>query len=213
MSTESRITSIFSTDLVNQDLAKNYLWQATFIPHNSDGPLQTLFTNLGGSEVLTYRCRAATLPERSVDGNLESHWLGSKMVYPGKQKLDGEMTIKFDEFQDWVVSQVFYKWMSLIYNSNINRDGGDISSTDSVLKNITPGAAYSNNISDYSAKIVLRCFDSTLSSDSSKDYVLYYAWPKTIASVDLDQSGSDKIERSITFVYSTFQILDEAMDS
>lgn len=204
---ENRITSIFSSDLVNQDLAKNYLWQATFVPHQTNGPLQELFNDAGGADTISYRCRTATIPERTIENSLETHWLGSKMIYPGKSKMDGEITLKFDEFQDWKVSHLFHNWMSLIYNSDIGQDGGDIAVETDTIAAQYKGAAYSNNVSDYSSKIVLKCYDSTLDRGSSKDYVLYYAWPKTIASVDLDQSGSDKIERSVTFVYSTFQIL------
>lgn len=193
--------NVFTSDIDNfQDLAKNFLWQAVIIPEEGTA-LAQLFKALGGTRQFTLRCRMASLPERSVESELETHWQGSKKVYPGRMKQDGEMQMKFDEFQDWTTSHMIQAWMNLMHNANIGQDGGD---TANYFDQKT-GAAVSNFMNDYSAKIRLTCFDSRLEDGMPHDYTCYYCWPKTMSQVQLDQAGSEKIEREVTFRYSTFQ--------
>ena len=183
-----------------KDLAKNWLWQATLIPEEGT-PLAELFKSLGGTRQFTVRCRTATIPERSVESELETNWQGSKKIYPGRTKMDGESTLKFDEFQDWRTSHMIHSWMNLLYNNNIDLDGGD---TGTYFDQLT-GAAVSNNMRDYSARVRLTCYGSNLKPVDGKDYVLYYAWPKTKGSIQLDQGGQEKIEPELTLRYSTYQ--------
>lgn len=182
------------------DLAKNFLWQAVLLPEEGT-PLATLFKQLGGTRQFTLRCRLASLPERSIEGELETHWQGSKKVYPGRTKLDGEITLKFDEFQDWTTSHMIHSWFNLIHNNDIKLDGGDAGT----YFDQKTGAAVSNYMKDYCAKLKLTCFDSRLSAGMPHDYTLYYCWPKNLAQTSLDQEGSEKITREVTIRYSTYQ--------
>ena len=182
------------------DLAKNFLWQAVLLPEEGT-PLATLFKQLGGTRQFTLRCSLASLPERSIEGELETHWQGSKKVFPGRTKLDGEITLKFDEFQDWTTSHMIHSWFNLIHNNDIKLDGGDAGT----YFDQKTGAAVSNYMKDYSAKLKLTCFDSRLSAGMPHDYTLYYCWPKNLAQTSLDQEGSEKITREVTIRYSTYQ--------
>lgn len=182
------------------DLAKNFLWQAVLLPEEGTH-LATLFKQLGGTRQFTLRCRLASLPERSIEGELETHWQGSKKVFPGRTKLDGEITLKFDEFQDWTTSHMIHSWFNLIHNNDIKLDGGDAGT----YFDQKTGAAVSNYMKDYSAKLKLTCFDSRLSAGMPHDYTLYYCWPKNLAQTSLDQEGSEKITREVTIRYSTYQ--------
>ena len=182
------------------DLAKNYLWEATLIPEEGT-PLATLFKRLGGTRQFTLRCRTSALPGRTIEGELETHWQGSKKVFPGRTKLDGEITLKFDEFQDWTTSHMIHSWFNLIHNNDIKLDGGDAGT----YFDQKTGAAVSNYMKDYSAKLKLTCFDSRLSAGMPHDYTLYYCWPKNLAQTSLDQEGSEKITREVTIRYSTYQ--------
>lgn len=200
MATENDM-NVFTSDLDNyQDLAKNFLWQAVILPEEGT-PLATLFKQLGGTKQFTLRCRMANLPQRSIESELETHWQGSKKVYPGRTKMDGEQTLKFDEFQDWRTSHMFEAWFTLMHNNDIGLDGGN---TATYFDQKT-GAAVSNYMKDYSAKIKLTCFDSRLAKGMPHEYMLYYCWPKDLAQTTLDQAGSEKIEREITLRYSTYQ--------
>lgn len=193
--------NVFTSDIDNfRDLAKNFLWQAVILPEEGT-PLAALFKKLGGTRQFTLRCKTASLPERSIDGELETHWQGSKKVFPGKMKQDGTISMKFDEFQDWTTSHMFQAWMNLMHNPDIGQDGGDAA----VYFDQKTGAAVSNYMRDYSAKIKLTCFDSRLSQGSPHDYTLYYCWPKQIHGVSLDQEGNGKIQREVDIRYSTFQ--------
>lgn len=182
------------------DLAKNFLWQAVLLPEEGT-PLATLFKQLGGTRQFTLRCRLASLPERAIEGELETHWQGSKKVFPGRTKLDGEITLKFDEFQDWTTSHMIHSWFNLIHNNDIKLDGGDAGT----YFDQKTGAAVSNYMKDYSAKLKLTCFDSRLSAGMPHDYTLYYCWPKNLAQTSLDQEGSEKITREVIIRYSTYQ--------
>ena len=193
--------NVFTSEIDNyKDLAKDYLWQAVIIPEEGT-PLAVLFKQLGGTRQFTLRCKMASLPERSVESELETHWQGSKKVFPGRTKLDGEMQMKFDEFQDWTTSHMLHSWSNLIHNCDIGQDGGDAG----VYFEQKTGAAVSNYMRDYSAKIKLTCFDSRLADGSPHDYTCYYCWPKTINGATLDQESSNKIVREASFRYSTFQ--------
>lgn len=206
---ESNDMNVFTSELDNfQDLAKNFLWQAVIIPEEGTA-LANLFKALGGTRQFTLRCRMAALPERSVESELETHWQGSKKVFPGRMKQDGEMQMKFDEFQDWTTSHMLQAWMNLMHNANIYQDGGDTADYFGNGGNgQKTGAAISNYMSQYSAKIRLTCFDSRLEEGQPHDYTCYYCWPKNLSQVQLDMAGSEKIEREVTFRYSTFQETD-----
>ena len=193
--------NVFTSEIDTfKDLAKDFLWQAVILPEEGT-PLAALFKTLGGTRQFTLRCRAAALPERTVEGELETHWQGSKKVYPGRMKQDGVMSMKFDEFQDWTTSHMFQAWLNLIHNCDIGQDGGDAA----VYFDQKTGAAVSNFMKDYSAKIKLTCFDSRLVSGSPHDYTLYYCWPKGLHSTPLNQEGNGKIQRDVDIRYSTFQ--------
>ena len=200
MATENDM-NVFTSEIDNfRDLAKNFLWQATILPEEGT-PLATLFKQLGGTRQFTLRCRTAALPEREIEGELETNWQGSKKIYPGRTKMDGTINLKFDEFQDWTTSHMFHAWFNLLHNCDIGQDGGD----QGVYFDQKTGAAVSNYMRDYSAKIKLTCFDSRLAQGSPHDYTLYYCWPKSLPQVTLDQAGSEKIEREVQIRYSTFQ--------
>ena len=83
--------NVFTSEIDTfKDLAKNFLWQAVIIPEEGT-PLATLFKQLGGTRQFTLRCRTAALPERTVETELATHWQGSKKVFPGRMKQDGQI--------------------------------------------------------------------------------------------------------------------------
>lgn len=200
MATENDM-NVFTSELDTfKDLAKEFLWQAVIIPEE-DTPLASLCKKFGGTRQFTLRCRAANLPERIIESEMATHWQGSKKVFPGRTKMDGECNLKFDEFQDWTTSDFFHGWMNLIYNCDIHQDGGDAQ----VYFDQKTGAAVSDFLKDYSAKIKLTCFNSRMTKGMPHDYTLYYCWPKGIQSVSLNQEGDGKIQRDVTMRYSTHQ--------
>lgn len=196
--------NVFTSELdILPDVAKNYLWEAVIIPEEGT-PLASLFKKLGGTRQFTIRCKSSALPGRSIESEHESHWQGSKKVSPGRTKMDGEVTLKFDEYQDWVTSHMLESWFTLMHNNNIHMDGG----SSSTYFDQKTGAAVSNYMRDYSAKIRMTSLDSRLNHSSSHDYIYYYCWPKDMPQVSMDQEGSDKIQREVTIRYSTYEEVD-----
>ena len=201
--------NVFTSSINNlPDLAKNFLWQAIIIPEEGT-PLATLFKNLGGTEQFTLRCKKITIPERSIDSTLETHYMGSKKTYPGRTKMDGEMNLSFDEYQDFTTSNMIHSWLSLIYNGDIGEDGGDIATGFGQLT----GGAVSNYMKDYSSKIKITIFDSTLKNRLGYEWILYQCWPKTMSSVELNQEGQEKIQREATFFYNTYEMIKTGQEN
>lgn len=196
--------SVFTTELNTlPDLAKNYLFQAIIVPE-AGTPLATLFEEIGGNQQFMLRCKKASIPKKSFEGPMETHYMGSKKKFPGKAVVDGDMTLDFDEFQDLVTTRMLHAWQSLIYDQSINEDGGDITSVNNQLT----GGAISNYLKDYTAKIQIVLYDSTKKKRLPYGWVCYQCWPNEVSEVSLDQAGSEKIVRTATFSYNTWQMID-----
>lgn len=182
--------SVFTTNIKNlPDLAKQYLFQVVFEFDNDE------LRDLLNAEDLILRAKTATIPAKSF-GELTTEYMGSKLVYPGKATVDGDLSITFDEFQDMMVSRVLHKWSNLMYNHS---SGDDIDAG-------TPGA-FSNYLKDYTATITVYLYDSTLKTKLPVAYKFKYAWPKEIASAELNMEGDAKIQRQVTFKYSTYEVI------
>lgn len=183
--------NVFSSSIVNtQDLAKSYLFQVIFEPESG-----TALAGILDKEELILKAKSATLPAKSF-GELTTEYMGSKLVFPGKTTMDGEFTVKFDEFQDMRISQIFHKWQALIYNHGFEKD--------IAAQGITGGAT-SNYLKDYTCKIDVVLWDSELKNKLPIKYRFYFAYPKEVQAFEMDMEGDSKIQRSITFRYSTFE--------
>lgn len=196
--------SIYTTELNTlPDVAKNYLFQAIIVPE-AGTPLAKLFEQIGGSQQFMLRCRKASIPKKSFEGNFEIHYMGSKKKFPGKAVVDGEMTLEFNEHQDLVTSHMLHAWQNLIYDQSINEDGGDITSNGTQLS----GGSVSNYLKDYTAKIQIVLYDSTKKRRLPYGWVCYQCWPNDVSEVSLDATGSEAVARSVTFTYNTWQMVN-----
>ena len=184
--------SVFTTKIHNnEDLAKNYLFLVNF-KFDSD-QLNTLLD----AEEMLLRAKTASIPAKSI-GELTTEFMGSKLVYPGKATVDGDLSITFDEFQDMKISKILHRWSNLIFNHAIGQD---------IDANGITGGAYSNYIKDYSATIIVDLYKSTLTEKLPISYKFRYCWPKEIAAAELQMEGQDKVTRQVTFRYSTFEVI------
>lgn len=183
--------SVFTTKIKNlPDLAKQYLFQVTFKFDNQE------LADLLGVEDLMLRAKTASMPAKSF-GELTTEYMGSKLVYPGKATVDGDLSIQFDEFQDMLISKTLHRWQNLMFNHAIDDD---------IDARGTTGGAYSNYLKDYTATITVELYDSTLTTKLPIRYVFKFAWPKEVSSAELNMEGDAKITRSVTFKYSTFAV-------
>ena len=86
--------SVFTTKIKNeQDLTKSWLFLVNFKFDNKD------LEDLLDADEMLLRAKTASIPGKSF-GELTTEFMGSKLVYPGKATVDGDLSIQFDEFQD-----------------------------------------------------------------------------------------------------------------
>lgn len=191
MSLSNNSFSVFTSSIKNlPDLAKNYLFQIIF-EYESGSAL----SNIIGTDDFMFRAKTAKIPGKSFS-ELETNYMGSKLVYPGKVTIAGELSVTFDEFQDMYISTALHRWQNLLYNQSFQNDIDNIDVT---------GGASSNYMKDYSATVRVVLYDSALKNKLPVEYKFYYVWPKSVGDASLDQNGSDKITREATFQFSTYE--------
>ena len=176
------------------DLAKAYLFQVMFF---FDDPAMS---SLLDTEDLMIKARTASLPQKTFS-ELDTQYMGTKLLYPGKATISGDFEIQWDEFQDMTISKQLHQWSNLM-NQGFNEDIGN-----NGITRVT-GGAYANFIDRYSATTEILLYDSTLKELLPIKWRLYRVWPKTIANFGLDQNAENKVTRSATFSYSTFEVID-----
>ena len=185
--------NVFTTSIKNlPDLAKNWLYQIIFEYESG-----SVLSNVIGTDDFMLRAKTASIPQKDF-GTLETHYMGSKLVYPGKAEMAGTFDVAFDEFQDLYISKALHRWQNLLFNAGFQNDidaGG-----------ITGGAS-SNYLKDYCATARVVLYDSALKSKLPVEYKFYYVFPKTVSTVSLGQESAEKIQRTCTFQYSTFELV------
>lgn len=177
-----------------QDLAKQYLFQVVFY-WDGDSNL----ANIIDQEDFMIKARTASLPQKSFS-ELDTQYMGTKLIYPGKATISGDFEVQWDEFQDLTISTTLHRWSNMIMNQGFANDIGGST-------NLTTGGAIGNFAREYCATVEVVLYDSTLNTPLGFKWRLYRVWPKTIANVQLDQNGEGKITRSCTFSYSTFEVV------
>lgn len=185
--------SVFTSNLINMDdLAKQYLFQIRFL-YEKGSALNSILD----IEDLMIKARTATLPQKSFS-EMDTQYMGSKLLYPGKATVSGEFSVRWDEFQDLSISTALHRWSNLLFNQGFKND---IS-----LNGALTGGAISNNAKDYTCTAEVMLFDSTLKNPLKYKWLIYRVWPKTVNAVNLDQDGEGKITRECSFSYSNFEV-------
>lgn len=188
--------SVFTNGTANlQDLAKNFLFNVIF-EYESGSVLSSVI----GTDDFIIRAKTATIPQKDF-GELTTEYMGSRLVYPGKATMAGTFDVQFDEFQDMYISKALHRWQNLLYNQGFQNDidvGG-----------ITGGAS-SNYLKDYCATVRVVLFHSDLKTKLPVEYKFYYVWPKTLQSASLGMENSEKLTRTATFQFSTWELVSTA---
>lgn len=193
--------SVFTTQLYHKgDLLKNWMFEIRIEPTNPNSSLTTILGN-DYSEDLRITARTAAIPEKSF-GELATEFMGSKLLYPGKANISGDLSVSFDEFQGMENSRLLYMWQNLMFNQNFGTDA--ITN----LNDINTGGAASNDSKDYSATITVLMVDSTTKKHLPVGFKFYRCWPKTVASVELGYEQEAKVQRVVTFSYSHWDAIN-----
>lgn len=185
---------------VGVDLAKKFLFQVEL--EFPEKETSAFFEETLKREDFVFRAKTATIPAKEFT-DMTTEYMGLKLNYPGKVNTAGEMTITFDEFQDGWVSKAFHTWQQLIVNTGFQDD-------EIWKQSIAPltGGAYTNNIQLLCANIKITMYTSNLKDSLPVVWRLYRCWPKNLASVDLGQEDDGKVQRSVTFSYSNWELID-----
>lgn len=186
--------SVFTTNLINmQDLAKQYLFQIRFLYERG-----SVLSSILDTDDLMIKAKTASLPQKSFN-ELDTQYMGSKLIYPGKATVSGDFSVRFDEFQDLSISIALHRWSNLMFNQGFKND---IS-----MGTQTTGGAASNYAKDYTATAEVLLYDSTLNNLLPVKWVIYRVWPKTINAYGLDQDAEGKVTREASFSYSNFEVV------
>lgn len=191
--------NVFTTNIAQGiDLAKKYLFQVVI---DFDGPLATMLKERINQDDFIFRAKSVTIPQKEFS-EMTTEYMGTKLIYPGKVNISGDVTINFDEFQDTWVSTAFHTWQQFITNTGFRDDiiwnDGNAPLT---------GGSISNFANHYCATINIVLYDSTLKKKLPVQWRLYRCWPKTVSSVDLGMEDDGKIQRSVTFSYSHWEVI------
>lgn len=189
------------------DILKSYLFYIRFNIDDQKSKIGQIYSKFGGgaNNALTIRARQAKWAGKSFD-ELSTIFMASKVTYPGMPKVDGELKINFDEFQDTLVIKFFSAWMNLIYNSNFStsKDSFD----DSITSNITQGGSVTSQKKDYSCDISVYITDSTTNYSVPIYCKFYNCFPKELTEMSLDTTNNASVKPEITFKYDYFEYKD-----
>lgn len=202
MTEEEKKLNLFTSPILNYpDLLKNFLFQVVF-NFKANSPLAVMFGHDGTvSDYLMLRARSIGLPQKKTE-KINTQYMGGKRNYPGRTWVDGDVTIKFDEFQDQALSKIFYEWQNIIYNHsfpNMNKAN----------ESVAAGGAIGDFIDLYTATIDIYMYDSALYNSLRYRWRLYDCFPTDNGQVELNAEGTDKVAPSITFNYNTWEMYDQ----
>lgn len=202
--------NLYTSKILNYpDLLKNFLFQVRF-EFNTDTVLSRVVQeieqekNYGGElgETLMLRARSISLPKKTIS-KINTHYMGSLRNYPGRTHTDGDVTIKFDEFQDLATQEIFYEWQNMIYNHG-NPDMGEATN---IVGGIETGGAAADFIRQYTAQVYIYIYDSALRTQLPFFWKLYDVFPTDNGQITLDAEGENKVSPEITFNYNTWKMV------
>lgn len=203
--------NIYTSNILNYpDLLKNFLFQVNF-QFNANTALARVVEAIesrnqyGGvsiGETLMLRARTISLPKKTTN-KITTHYMGSLRNYPGRTKTDGDVSIKFDEFQDLATQEIFYEWQNLIYNHGVPQDSFEATN---IYQGIETGGAVSDFIAQYTAQVNIYIYDSALRTQLPFHWKLYDVFPTDNGTVSLDAEGENKVSPEITFNYNTWKM-------
>jgi len=185
------------------DILKSYLFYVQFNVLNGTH-LKNVFDHFSGGQdnyALTMRARSAKWAGRTFD-ELSTTFMASKIFYPGMPKVDGDLQINFDEFQDTKIINTMTAWMNLIFNSNFSMTEDTL---DKEYLNSVEGGATSNYKKDYSCDISVYITTSDTESLVPIYCKFYNCFPKEFHDMSLDTTQNANVKPEIIFKYDYFE--------
>lgn len=166
------------------DIAVNYMFVVTFNVDNSKLTFKNEIENL------LVKARTCVIPGRTTE-SIESNFMGSKQLFPGKTTYTNKVSITFEEFQDGGTHGVFKKWQDAIYNP-------------------LTGVRISNYKKDYSAQILC----TLMGTDGvviDEPIVFETAWVSNVGEPALSHDDAGKIVYEVEFTYDKWKYASETV--
>ena len=162
------------------DVARAYLFNL-LIPN-----ISLMTGGIINQEGLVVRAKTATIPSRGNNDDLELHFMGTYVKYPGKPTFSNKLSVTLDETEDQIVIQAIQAWQQRIFDMDPN----------------SPTAGYSQSVNKAGlcVPITLKQYKFN-GSQLGKDIVFYNAWPSNRDDVNLDMNANDKISPTVTFTW------------
>lgn len=196
--------SVFNTQISTfADLVKKYLFQVEVIFDNDAVKGLVLNQGANGIDDFVFRAKTVSIPAKEFS-DMSTEYMGSKLVYPGKPTVSGEVSIQFDEFQDMWVSKTFHAWQQLIWDQAAMDNHPDFYGQ---AAGTIPGGAYSNYMYQYCATLIVKVFASDAKQQVPIEWHLVRCWPKNFQGFDLGAEDDGKVTRTVTFAYSNFSVV------
>lgn len=208
--------NLFTSSILNYpDLLKNFLFQVRF--KFIEGSAISQMLNILNKDIVTatgddagttlmLRARSISLPKKTTN-KINTHYMGSLRNYPGRTKTDGDVTVKFDEFQDLATQRFFFEWQNAIYNHAVPAGPKGVSQF-----SIEPGGAVADFLAQYTAEVEIHLFDSALKNELGNYWVLYDVFPTDNGTVNLDAEGEGKVSPEVTFNYNTWDMISRGVN-
>lgn len=165
------------------DIQKNYMFEV-WIP--SEG------FNSFSQEGLIIRAKTAIIPGRDFE-QIETFFMGTKQLYPGKATFSNVLQVTFDEHEDQMITKALFEWQQKMFDYDPNSG--------------TAGQQTVLGKTDYTKSIIVKMYRANGES-LGKQVRFYNCWPKTIDDAQLDMQSSDKVQRSVSFAYDYWLIED-----
>lgn len=137
-------------------------------------------------------CRSTSLPERSVDVQTLYH-LGRKYTVRAETNFSEEYSISIIDDSKMSLRKMFDKWLNTVDDTTVNKSEPKIITG----SGDTPKLTYQTNVEIWQ-----------LDQNGNKiyGYVLQNAFPKTVGTVELDDSNDSALsEFSVNFAFSEFK--------
>jgi hypothetical protein len=162
------------------DLSRDWLFNL-LIPRISE-----MTNGLIDQEGLVVRAKTASIPSRGNNDDLEQHFLGTYVKYPGKPTFSNKLSVTLDETEDQIVLQAMQAWQQRIFDIDPN----------------SPTAGYSQaaNKAGLSVPITLKQYKFN-GTQMGKDIVFYNAWPNMRDDVNLDMNANGKVSPVVSFTW------------
>jgi hypothetical protein len=162
------------------DVSRDYLFNL-LIPN-----INLMTGGIIDQEGLVVRAKTASIPSRGNNDDLEMHFLGTYVKYPGKPTFSNKLSVTLDETEDQIVLKAISAWQQRIFDMDPN----------------SPTAGYSQapNKAGLCTPITLKQYKFN-GEQMGDDIVFYSAWPSNRDDVNLDMNANGKVVHTVTFTW------------